>query len=921
MPQLALAAVGYVIGGAFGYAALGMTVGSVVGGLLAQPSGQHSEGPRLSDLKAPAVTYGSVIPYIEGHPRLGGSIIWASTKREIAHTTEVGGKGGGGSDVTNFTYEQDILFELSANVCWSTLRRVWLNGELVFTQANDSDGASVATSVSDQAKYWSRITLYDGNASQLPDPTYEAVVGVGNAPAYRDRCTIMVEGLKLGTSGQIPVLTFEGTSAGLVDTGVRDTSAVGWYISQAYDSETGPPFPSEWGGGPDDDNPAPFPYHWGPGAWSPPTPFQFTGPHDYPGTPFPYPLTPPPGGNSALNEKFPGGLLVLSGDTFPTWSFNTVQLVDGHPIQRAEQLFATDVFGIIGTGLHLVSVFIYYDDGKVLTVALGEPTLEDVIKRQCARGGISSANVDASDCASISVRALAITQATSPRQVIEMLMAAYNLTFVETDKLVFKRRGTTPEAFIDYSELIAAEDGDPLPIRKASDIELPSMVAVKYSNVDDDYQDGLETSDRLLSSGNSVAQIELPLGLTPTEAKRIADFQVMDAVASSLQVGPFSVDRTYAYITPGDVVSVTARNGAEYMVRIEKLTQSGGVLTFTGRSDSPDIVNSSAVTSGDYTNSTGVTLPLDTVLKLADIPLLADVDDGAGFYAAVKGATAGAYAGAVLFKSTDTVTLESITTMPSAAVFGVTTTTLASGPVGVFDEGTSVTVNVGLGVLSSLTRDALLASKTANRILIGSEVIQFRDATLVSAGVYKLTGLLRGQQGTDWARGSHATGETVILLNSAVRRIPMTNAEIGISKFWRGVTIGRTTTTAVDQAFVDTAVGLKPYSPVDVRFARDASGNLTVTWQRRSRLSSRLIGSLGMSCPLGEASEAYQVEFYTSSAFTTLARPAFTVTSPTASYSAANQTTDLGAPASTNYVKVYQMSATVGRGYAATAQG
>jgi hypothetical protein len=43
------------------------------------------------------------------------------------------------------------------------------------------------------------------------------------------------------------------------------------------------------------------------------------------------------------------------------------------------------------------------------------------------------------------------------------------------------------------------------------------------------------------------------------------------------------------------------------------------------------------------------------------------------------------------------------------------------------------------------------------------------------------------------------------------------------------------------------------------------------------------------------------------------------ITSPTASYSAADQTTDFGSAQSSIDVKIYQISAVVGRGYAVEA--
>jgi hypothetical protein len=174
-------------------------------------------GPKLDDLKAPKASYGTPIAYIEGAPRLAGNYIWASDKREIANTTTTGGKGGPGVDSTTFTYEIDVLIELAINRC-QAIRRVWSNGKLVWSNGDDADDETLAASSTTNS--WRDIRFYNGADDQLPDPTYEAAVGVGNAPAYRQRTTVMIEGLNLGGSGQLPVLSFEVLSEASIATTV-----------------------------------------------------------------------------------------------------------------------------------------------------------------------------------------------------------------------------------------------------------------------------------------------------------------------------------------------------------------------------------------------------------------------------------------------------------------------------------------------------------------------------------------------------------------------------------------------------------------------------------------------------------------------------------------------------------------------------
>src|SRR5262249_12391447 len=108
--------------------------------------------------------------------------------------------------------------------------------------------------------------------------------------------------------------------------------------------------------------------------------------------------------------------------------------------------------------------------------------------------------------------------------------------------------------------------------------------------------------------------------------------------------------------------------------------------------------------------------------------------------------------------------------------------------------------------------------------------------------------------------------------------------------------------------FTDTGRSLKPYAPAHVAGERDGSGNLTITWQRRTRLDGSWRDHVDV--PLGEESEAYQVDVMDGAdVVRTIA-----ATSPTAAYSAADQTADFGSPQASVTVRVFQMSASVGRG-------
>jgi hypothetical protein len=96
--------------------------------------------------------------------------------------------------------------------------------------------------------------------------------------------------------------------------------------------------------------------------------------------------------------------------------------------------------------------------------------------------------------------------------------------------------------------------------------------------------------------------------------------------------------------------------------------------------------------------------------------------------------------------------------------------------------------------------------------------------------------------------------------------------------------------------------------------AAPAGGDLSINWQRRTRLAYSYGGPAGVAVPLGEAVEAYRVDVYQGA---NLLR-SISTTGPAATYTAAQQAADGLASATAITLQVVQRSATVGDGYPAT---
>ena len=189
------------------------------------------------------------------------------------------------------------------------------------------------------------------------------------------------------------------------------------------------------------------------------------------------------------------------------------------------------------------------------------------------------------------------------------------------------------------------------------------------------------------------------------------------------------------------------------------------------------------------------------------------------------------------------------------ATIGRALTALAPGALMVRDEISSVTVELASqsAILLNADEDALLAG--ANLAILGGELIQFGRAEEVAAGIYRLSRLLRGVRGTEWAAEGHAIGEPFCLIGHGILPVELGANAIGASLTAIAHGVGDVAPFP-EEAHLVTGEAMRAPSPCHLRLRREGDG-VAATWTRRSHGAWTWLDEVGS--PEDPFAELYRV--------------------------------------------------------------
>jgi hypothetical protein len=546
--------------------------------------------------------------------------------------------------------------------------------------------------------------------------------------------------------------------------------------------------------------------------------------------------------------------------------------------------------------------------GHWLTGRVSDAPLAETVSRIMADYGFQ--DFDAGQLSG-AMSGYVIDRAISARDALQPLEAAFFFDSFESEgRLRFTHRGRGGnQASLTPDDLVETRAEAPrYELTRGQETDLPHAARVLFLDGERDYGQATAEGRRIAGGAGRVSTARLPIVTGYDAARGIAETMVQEAWGARERAA-FTLPPSRIALDASDLVTLSA-NGRSFPLRLTGLSL-GEAIEAEALSIEPQLYDAFAAPSREPVAAMPVAYGAQLAAFL-DLPLIrGDEVPYAGWVAAFGNPWPG---GVAFYRSPGASGYTLAANVTTPARIGATQTAFHSGPTARWDNGNVLRVAMANGALASA--DEILVLGGANMAAVENaegewEIIQFADASLVSPGVYDLSRLLRGQAGTEGAmRDPVSAGARFVVLDASLRQVDMAAGDIGLPFNWKfGPTpydIGNSS-YSTRLAFPFTGIGLRPLAPVQVR-GEFSSGDMIIRWVRRTRTGGD--GWEQTEVPLGEDSEAYEVDIIDGG---TVLRTIAT-SSPMATYTAAQQTADFGAPQASYTLRVYQLSPIYGRG-------
>jgi hypothetical protein len=746
------------------------------------------EGPRVKEIDVPQASEGAPINFILGpNNRVGGTIIWVSDLKEHVEIETVDVNKFDEQDLISYSYSIDIAVALGFGEI-NRIRRIWANGRQLLQDWNPVLDVISVNSTEIEVIYFPPIL------GILPGRVYVVSSLSGPDLTQFRKGTVSISGFThSGNNGTLPVLqvgTYEinGVPSGTFLGGI----GYGFQTEAKGDSVT-----------------------------INQTDVDIFSPRHVAGIDF-YSGDETQVVNSTLNGLF--------GTKTPAYRGVSYVVLRGLRLEDFGNRIPTLSFEVEEANSRKVS---------------------EAIAMILERGGLTSAQYDIdSSLDSVEFKGMVVQGPESPINQLKPIMRAYNLVMQESNGVLkIFPQGNEDVVTINADYLAARESGNESPrklvITDIAGRALPGEVNVQFLSPEPhvNIQRNSQKFKRIVSATPTTLNIDIPMTLSPSEAKAIA-IRELNLAYSHRRTVEFTLPPNYLQLQEQDVVTVdvdgtgyrilitSVTKGGNWLMRVQGLIETAENYDYTPEADEGLIEAPNPII---YT-------PPELALFVGDTSAIMNSHVGFnGVYAGVQRAfTDAEWSGAyidVSFEDDDEDDYVTVGYLTHEAVIGRVISGPAPSAPHFWDNDTTIDVEVfpGSPDLVSYSEKFVLAGM--NRALIGDEVIAFKTATSLGNNQWRLSGLLRGLRNTEWAIASSETDDIPFILLSASRftKVPLGGINVGEDVWIRARSIGDDGTRSFPQQITFSGGLARPPQVVNLTAERnEENGNIIISWNHRS---------------------------------------------------------------------------------------
>jgi hypothetical protein len=446
----------------------------------------------------------------------------------------------------------------------------------------------------------------------------------------------------------------------------------------------------------------------------------------------------------------------------------------------------------------------------------------DLIAAVLRRGGMAEAEFDIGGFRG-EVQGYVIDRPMRTRDALEPLLAGLGLIATERDGRVAVIGDEPAVASLALESMALPDAGWSLNAERVLELK-PGVARVRYIAGDASYQTG-SVVVRSAGEGGGV-DLDLPAVCSGALARAAAERALEVGETDRLTMLPGPIEALA--LEPGDTITVEGRNGGWRVRRLDMDEAPAAVLepvstVVIGEDDGRPA-------AGEVARLTGA--PFFRMIELP--PLIGAEADGRP----IAVVASDPWRPMRVFAGADAASLSARGDVSRPATVGVLVAALAAGPLHRWDEVNEILVRIEGRAPESRTETAVFAGGNALAIegAGGWELVQFRSASLVGADVWRLSGLLRGQQGTEPMAAP--AGAVAVFLDQTPARAESPRAERGLPLIWRAALAGGPAGGAgvSEVGFTATGVHERPWSPAHLRAWPRANGGFDLGWIVRSRI-------------------------------------------------------------------------------------